>query len=193
MENPALPNQLFFNKQFSENDLMKGLYIVVVHATRIPPHIGLIADEKFHSLSIKGQDINSSIVALIKNSTQRKIPSLFIKIRPHSSFSETYLKEHFITNIQQFPKVDIGVATCLSPLKLFFNEVYNVAMNDINYLFELIPRLYSDGLIENISSLFVDEKKYQLPVYTEIEINAGITQVRNEFKYFTPALFNGEG
>jgi hypothetical protein len=184
-------NKLSIDKQFNSTDLLKGMYIVVIHATRIPPHIGLIADAKFHSLSIKGQDINTSVEALIKNSNQRKIPSLFIKIKPHNTFSELYLKEHFITNIQQFPKVDIAVATCLSPVKLFFEEVYNVAMDDINYLF--VPKLYSEGLIENISSLFVDEKKYQLPVYTDIEINAGITQARNEFKYITPALSKGEG
>src|ERR1035437_1841737 len=165
MEKLTSPNQLLFNKQFNENDLLKGLYIVVIHATRIPPHIGLIVEEKFHSLSIKGQDINTSLEALIKNSNQRKIPSLFIKIKQHSTFSTPYLKEHFITNIQQFPKVDIAVATCLSPVKLFFEEVYNVPMININYLFELIPKLYSEGLIENISSLFIDEKKYQLPEY----------------------------
>ena len=31
-------------KQFSENDLLKGVYIAVIHAARIPPHIGLIID-----------------------------------------------------------------------------------------------------------------------------------------------------
>ena len=190
MEKLTLPYHLTFNKQFNGNDLLKGVYIAVIHATRIPPHIGIIADGKFHSLSIKGQDINTSIEVLIKNSNQRKIPSLFIKIKPHSTFSELYLKEHFITNIQQFPKVDIGVATCLSPVKLFFEEVYNVPMNTVNYLFELVQKLYSEGLIENISSLFVDEKKYEFPVYTTAEINAGIAQVRSEFKYLSPNLPN---
>ncbi len=173
--------QFSINKQFSEEDLLNGIYIAVIHASRIPPHIGIIADGKYNSLSIKGQDINVPAAALIKNSRQRKIPSLFIKIKPHSTFSAAYLKEHFITNVQQFPRVDIGIATCLSPLKLFFEEIYNVPMKDINYLFELVPLLHSMGLIENISSLFIDEKKYQLPVYTNAEINAGIGKVRAEF------------
>ena len=186
MEKLTIPYKLSINKQFNENDLLKGLYIVVIHATRIPPHIGLIADGKFHSLTIKGQDINTSLEALIKNSNLRKIPSLFIKIKNHSTFSVPYLKEHFISNIQQFPKVDIAVATCLSPVKLFFEEVYNVSMSNVNYLFELIPKLYSEGLIENISSLFVDEDTYELPVYSDEEINTGIAQVRNEFKEKPP-------
>ena len=173
--------KLNINKPFSEEDLQKGLYIAVIHATRIPPHIGIIADKHYNSLTIKGQTINTSVTALIKNSVIRKIPSLFIKIKPHPTFSELYLKEHFITNVQQFQRVDTGVATCLSPIKLFFEEVYDVSMNDVNYLYELLPKLHAEGLIEHTTALHLDEN-YQLPVYTSAEINAGIDQVRSEFK-----------
>jgi hypothetical protein len=161
--------------------LRKGLFIAVIHATRIPPHIGMIADKHYHSLSIKGQDINVPLEVLLKNSRLRKIPSLFIKIKPHSTFSDIYLREHLITNIQQFQRVDIGIATCLSPIKLFFEEVYNVSLKDVDYLYQLLPLLASEGLIETSYSLFVDQENYKLPVYTHTEINAGITQVRTEF------------
>lgn len=169
------------DKSFDEHDLSKGLFIAVIHATRIPPHIGMIADKSYHSLSIKGQDINTPIAALIKNSSIRKIPTLFIKLKSHPAFSSIYLREHFITNVQQFERVDIGVATCLSPIKLFFEEVYGVSMKKVNYLYELLPVLESEGLIESISSIHVDEKTYHLPVYTNKEINAGIELVRKEF------------
>ncbi|MBA3706734.1 MAG: hypothetical protein H0W84_12785 [Bacteroidetes bacterium] len=177
-----IPYKLEINKTFNEDDLLKGLYIAVIHATRIPPHIGIIADKQYHSLSIKGQNINTSVNALLKNSTIRKIPTLFIKIKGHMTFSDAYLNEHFITNVQQFQRVDTGVATCLSPIKLFFEETYDVPMKEINYLYDLLPALHKEGLIEHISSLFVDEKKYQLPFYTSNEINEGIDQIRSEFK-----------
>ncbi|MGQ0829451.1 MAG: hypothetical protein ACT4ON_13765 [Bacteroidota bacterium] len=183
----STPYKLNINKQFSEEELLKGIYIAVLHATRIPPHIGLIIDKHYHSLTIKGQDINTSVNALIKNSQIRKIPSLFIKVKPHPTFSELYMKEHFITNVQQFQRVDSGVATCLSPIKLFFDEVYGVSMENINYLFELLPKLHSEELIEHTSSLFTDGN-YQLPVYAAAEIDAGIEQVRMEFKGLSPTL-----
>lgn len=174
--------KIIVNKSFNEPELLKGLYIAVIHATRIPPHIGMVIDKKYHSLSIKGQDINTSVAALIKNSTIRKIPSLFVKIKSHPTFSGVYLREHFITNIQNFNRVDIGIATCLSPLKLFFEEVYNIPMGDINYLYELLPALESSGLIESITSLNVDPENYQLPIYSDKEINAEIEQVRKDYK-----------
>jgi hypothetical protein len=174
--------KLSIDKSFKEEDLLKGLYIGVIYATRIPPHIGIITDKNYNSLTIKGQNINTPVNVLIKNTIIRKIPSLFIKTKPHPTFSEHYLKEHFITNIQQFQRVDVGIATCLSPIKLFFNEVYDLQLDSVNYLYELLPILHSEGLIESTTSLFVDEKSYELPIYTSKEINAGINQVRSEFK-----------
>jgi hypothetical protein len=142
----------------------------------------MIMDKKYHSLSIKGRDINTPVPALIKNSSIRKIPTLFIKIKSHPTFSDIYLREHFITNIEQFDRVDIGVATCLSPIKLFFEEVYNLPMKEINYLYEILPLLFAEGLIDSVSSLNLDQNTYSLPTYTNKEINEGITSVRNEYK-----------
>jgi hypothetical protein len=180
--------KLEINKAFNEADLLKGLYIVVIHATRIPPHIGIISNNFYHSLTIKGHEINVPVEVLIRNTTQRKIPSLFIKIKKHPIFSYDYLNEHFISNVKQFPIVDVGVATCLSPVKLFFEEAFTLPMNNVNYLYELLPIIETEGLIENISSLFVDEENYQLPVYTLAEINKGIEQAKNDKQYISLAI-----
>lgn len=165
---------------FGEDGLLNGIYIVVQHATRIPPHIGLIIDKTYHSLNIKGHDINTPVRALIKNIEQRHIPSLFIKIKLHSSFSQAYLKEHFILNIQQFPRVDKQVATCLSPIRYFFEEAYDVSMLDVHFLFDLLPRLQQEALIECSTSLFIDENTYTLPVYTQAQLDAEIELARAE-------------
>lgn len=172
---------LVINKALNPGDLQKGIYIVVLHATRIPPHIGLIIDKEYHSLTIKGQDCNTPLDALLRNITQRKIASLFIKINSHPVFSNSYLSEHFILNVKQFTRVDTGIATCLSPLKLFFDEVYNVSMEDVHFLYDLLPVLYSKELINSIDSLFIDEPIFQLPYYTLTEINEEIKLVRNNF------------
>jgi hypothetical protein len=160
----------------------------VMHATRIPPHIGLIIDKHYHSLTIKGRDINTPIRALVKNIEQRKIPSLFLKIKPHGTFSNTYMREHFILNIQEFPRVDKDVATCLSPIKLFFDEVYDVRMKEIHFLFDLLPHLFADNLVEFTSTLFVQESDYQLPVYTQQELDTEIENSRKEIRNST-AIF----
>lgn len=174
--------KLNINKHFSEEELLNGLFLVVIHATRIPPHIGIISKKYYHSLSIKGQEINIPAEAFIRNTIQRNIPCLFIKIKKHPVFSYDFLNEHFISNVKEFPEVEVGIATCLSPIKLFFDEVYNIPMNKVNYLYELLPVLEAEDLIENTSSLFVDEKNYQLPIYSFEEINEGIEHAKVERK-----------
>jgi hypothetical protein len=174
---------LTINKTLNTVDLQKGIYIVVLHATRIPPHIGLIINKQYHSLTIKGQDCNTPIDVLLRNINQRKIASLFIEINSHPVFSNSYLSEHFVLNVEQFPRVDTGIATCLSPLKLFFEEVYNVSMEQVNFLYDLLPTLYSKKLISSIASLFIDDFSFQLPYYTSTEINKEIKLVRSNFNY----------
>ncbi|MDF2436352.1 MAG: hypothetical protein K0Q95_728 [Bacteroidota bacterium] len=170
------PYTIAINSQLREDDFPKGLYVVILHAKRIPPHIGMITDDKYHSLSIKGKEINHSMQALVKNIRIRKIPSLFIKIKKHDTFSDDYLKEQFILNVSEYAKVEIGVATCLSPVKRFFEENYNIPSAGVNYIFELLPQLESKMLIENVRSAFIDEKLLQLPLYDLEQINMGIKE-----------------
>jgi hypothetical protein len=174
--------KLTIDSQLKEENLRKGAYISVIHASRIPPHIGMIFNNKYHSLSIKGQEVNQSVDTLIKNSKIRKIPSLFIKIKKHPSFSNEYLNEHFISDVSQFNRVESGKTTCLSPVKCFFEEAYGLSLKEVNYIFELLPELEKHDLIEATYSLFVDNKEFELPLYTFDEINKEIEAANNEIK-----------
>lgn len=174
--------KICINKKFHEDDLMKGAYIAITHATRVPPHIGMIINNKYHSLTVKGQETDKNVHALVKNSIIRKIPSVFIKVKQHSTFSYEYLNEHFISNVQQFTKVEAGKATCLSPVKLFFEEVYGLPLEKINYIFDLLPLLEKQGLIERVSSLCIEESEFQLPFYSFDEINKEIEKANKEIK-----------
>ncbi|MCW3070178.1 MAG: hypothetical protein JWO44_68 [Bacteroidetes bacterium] len=176
------PYTLNIDKAFHEDELLKGVYLVVLHASRIPPHIGLIAGKKYHSLTIKGQETDHSIEALLKNIRMRKIPSLFIKIKAHPVFSNDFLKEHFIQDVQQFPKVSVGGATCLSPVKLFFEKAYEVPLSNVNYLFELLPELEQNKLVEQVSALNSGESTFQLPVYDLQQIHSEIRLAEQEAK-----------
>jgi hypothetical protein len=170
------PYRITINGQLKEGDLLKGIHIVILHATRIPPHIGMIAGGEYHSLSIKGQEVNQSLQALIKNIRIRKIPSVFIKIKKHSTFSDEYLKELFVLNVLEHQRVEVGGATCLSPVKKFFEDNYSLSAANVKFIFELLPLVESKGHIESISSAFIENSEVQLPVYNQSQINAGIEE-----------------
>lgn len=173
------PYKLYPDKAFEEKSLSEGLFIAVTHASRIPPHIGMIAGGKYHSLTIKGQEINFPLEAFLKNIRIRKIPSLFIKINS-SGFGSDFLLEHFVKNVQRFVKVTANGVTCLSPVRSFFEEVYSVPTQNTRYLFELLPELEKKSLIEHVSSLNITVEEFDLPVYDLETLYAEIEKANRE-------------
>ncbi|MFI5149546.1 MAG: hypothetical protein ACHQRM_07405 [Bacteroidia bacterium] len=167
-----------------EADLKRGVFIALLHASRIPPHIGLLGDGLYHSLHVKGQELNVPLQVLYKGMMLRKIPALFIEIKPHPVFSETYLTEHFSTNVQAFERVDTGKATCLSPLKLFFEENWNLDLSPVEYLYELLPMLSERNMLGKVFSFHLDPGPFRLPYYTMKEIHEGIEQYKSEYKSY---------
>ncbi|MDQ3046592.1 MAG: hypothetical protein M3R27_03520, partial [Bacteroidota bacterium] len=155
-------------------------FIVVLHATRIPPHIGIIAGNSYHSLSIKGQERNIPLSLVLKNIRVRRIPSLFIRIIDHQRLTGDEISEQFLSDLSSFEKVSAQGATCLSPIKPFFERVYNVPATDIRYIFDLLPKLEQAELIMEISSLFIEEPVFTLPVYDMDEINHEILKAESE-------------
>ncbi len=119
----------------------KGIFLVLLHANRVPPHIGMMMDNVYHSLAIKGQELNVSGEALLKNISVRKIPSVFIEIARHPVFSNDHLGESFAEHVKQFDKVNPTGNTCLSPVKLFFSEFYALESNKIDLVFDLLEGL----------------------------------------------------
>jgi hypothetical protein len=167
------------------SELEKGVFIVMLHAGRIPPHIGILAGGLYHSLSIKGRDLDVGFEVLMKSIVQRKIPSLFIQIRPHDMLSPAQISSEFKSEVLGFTRVDIGMATCLSPLKLFFARHWLLQTENVNYIYELLPLLEQEGLLGrnyecNMETL-LEEQTFNLPYYTMTEINRGIEGVRTEY------------
>lgn len=113
----------------------------MLHVNRVPPHIGLLIDNVYHSLSIKGQELNVSGDALLKNISLRKIPSVFIEIKKHPVFSNLHLAEAFAEQVKQFDRVNATGNTCLSPVRLFFGEFYALDGAKIELVFDLLEQL----------------------------------------------------
>jgi len=150
----------------------------------------MIIGKHYYSLSIKGQELDVPVEAFVRNTMLRKIPSLLIRIAAHPLKSDTELKALMTQFIRRFPKVEIGKATCLSPVKLFFEAAYGIDVQDVNYVFELLPKLNAKGLAGTVTSLCIDEKTLQLPLYSLNDIHAGIAKAEQEAKEITRATKN---
>ena len=185
----TLPYTLSIDHALREEELRTGVYLVIVHALRVPPHIGMIVDGQYHSLSIKGQELDVPVEAFVRNTSLRRIPALFVKIGPAAA-SAGALKALLNGFIRQFPKVEAGKSTCLSPVKLFFEAAYGVPVRDVRYVFELLPELEAKSLIAGVSSLYIEGNRLQLPVYSMDDINGGIAKAEQEAREITRTAGN---
>lgn len=159
-------------KKINVNSLGKHLWIALLHVNRIPPHVGLIVNGSYNSLTLKGHELDIDSEVLLKTISLKKIESVFIKVVPHPVFSIDYQLQILKEYIKQFQKVKPNEATCLSPIKLFFQEFYALQLNDKELLFELIERLKSNNYLEYAQSLNFNLplNAIELPFYTSEQL-----------------------
>ena len=165
-------------------ELSKNTWIVILHASRTPPHIGILVDGNYNSLTIKGHELNINISVLLKTIQQKKIESLFIQLKRHPVFSTNYQLEICQHHIKQFIQVN-NEATCLSPVKLFLQEFYVIPLHEKELLFELVERLKQNDYIHKTIGFNVEEnishEEFQLPIYSNAELQKVIETERTNF------------
>lgn len=160
---------------FRENDLKNGTWIILLHARRIPPHVGLVIDGNYNSLTIKGQELNVSIKALLKLISQRNIETCFIRVVEHPVFSTDYQLRIFQETIKQFDSVKTSL-TCLYPVKLFFREFYALQLHENELLFDFLIRLNANNFLEAFSTQNFSSEILEIPFYTNEELKNRIEQ-----------------
>lgn len=164
--------------------LSKGTWLVILHASRIPPHVGLMIDGNYNSLTIKEREMNVKVEALLKTIANKRIESLFLKLVKHPVFSSDHQLSIFQEQLNQFSSVKPNEATCLSPLKLFFQEFYAV-QNNVNQLFyDFADELFqNDYIMQAIGFNMINSENntITLPHYTNEQLQQRIASERSVF------------
>lgn len=160
----------------SVTDLSYGVWLVVLHAFRKPPHVGLLINGKYSSLTLKGieKEIDSSI--LLKSIQQKKIESVFVQLKKHPVFSTDYLNEILKLNLNKFEKVKPFEASCVSPVKLFLNEFYALNSSENELLYELVERLKQNNFIDSVYGVNLKNTvTFNFPIYSFEELQQFIS------------------
>lgn len=167
---------------FDMNAFSKGIWLAVLHVDRIPPHIGIIFSGKYFSLTIKGKEIGVELIALVKTILQKKIPTVFLKIKDHPVFSTEHIQDIFIEQLHEFDQVKQFQSTCLSPIKKCFNEFYALSSNEKELFYEFIQKLHDNGFLLTSMPLNYENKEgIELPFYTEELLNQKIMIERKPY------------
>ncbi|MBN4051416.1 hypothetical protein JYU16_01230 [bacterium AH-315-M05] len=124
-----------------ENTPNKGIFIVVLYANRIPPHLSLMINGKVFSLSVNGPKVNMGVDDLSKLIRSKSIETLFFQLKDQEDSTVLQLIEKMRELTLAYPGLDAGGATCLNPIKEFCLSVYKTDITGVNFIFDLLPKL----------------------------------------------------
>lgn len=155
------------------NKLEKGLFMFMYRATRIPPHLGIIFNGKLYDITLQepnlGVDASVFLTSIIKKFTK----TIFFEIHQPKESEEENLILSLKDAIKQFQKIS-ETTSCISPLKFFFNEDYQLNTSQVNFIFDLIPLLIENQLIINTYHLNlernINQNEFLLKTYTKEDI-----------------------
>lgn len=168
---------------FDSKILSKQTWLVILHHNRIPPHIGLIINGNYNSLTIKGPETDVELNILLRTIESKKIESIFIQLQKQPVFSSQFQLDILQNYVQQFDYVKQNYATCLSPIKLFLNEFYGIEIIKDELLFELLIKLHDNDFLNCFASNTIkfNTNTFTLPCYTNIELQELILKERQPF------------
>lgn len=164
------------------HSIEQGIHLIILNADRKPPHIMLTVGGYLYSLGVDGPMFDKPISSLWKYCIKNWVKTLFVELALHPVTSIDEIKSKARTIIDCYPSLDIGNATCLSPIKDFFYDVYQAPVSNSNFIFELLPKLEAKRLIKGSMQLnmenYITNNSFQLLKYGMEDINAHIAKAR---------------
>lgn len=156
-------------QQFERQEYLLGTFLWVIHADKIPPHIGISKNGVYFSLKVSGKDDAISINSLVGIVNAKQIPTLALEVLDEE-LALSDLKSIF----DQFQRAESHVSSCLTPVsKLYFPKQEDLILSELLDAFqerELLGRNY--GL--NLKSSFRG-----IPAYGRSEITNRLMDLEN--------------
>lgn len=134
-------------------------YLWVLHADKIPPHIGCSLDSKFFSLKINGKDHGLPVDSLLEIITKKKVSTILIQL--NSVIDSEELHRVF----SQFTAIFPGKNTCLSPITSLLD-----CSETVFKLSDLLNYLDDQSAMKNVFGLNLGNDYTGIPEYDQEDI-----------------------
>ncbi len=162
------------NEQFLKQDV----YLVLLHANRIPPHLIVLVGGKVFTLTVKGATVDSELSPLLRLIRKNSIETVFVQLNVPALFTVDQLREEIRRFILAYPRVEVGIATCLDPIKQFCGTVYDPETGKVNFVYELLPKLEQLKVVGDCFHLnmepWLKSGAYEISPYSMNDIFEGI-------------------
>lgn len=155
------------------NKIEEGLFLFMHRATRIPPHLGIIYNGKMYDITLLGPNLGIDASEFLSTIVKKYTKTIFFEIQKPKAISTKNIQLLLLEKMKQFNNVSESTS-CIAPLKLFFEEAYQINTTQVNFIFDLIPLLIKNRLIINTYHLNLErnmsENEFLLKIYSKEDI-----------------------
>lgn len=130
-----------------ETLLQNDIFLLLINANKIPPHIILSVHGKIFAIDINGPTINAEVSGLIRYIKLKRIPVLFVRLKVPEIFNKSSLWQVINSCVLKYRKVGEGEYTCLTPIKEFCVNIYDKNAADLDLVYELIAVLKKNDFV----------------------------------------------
>ncbi len=131
----------------------------ILHADKIPPHIGISTQGSYFSLKVNGKDEDLPVEKLLSLCQIKKMSVVIVQLLKNLSLEDLKMK------FSDFEKAEDIKTTCLTPIKeLFTNETNVLKLKD------LLETQNKKGEIEKVFGLNLRSTFKGIPFYTTEQI-----------------------
>lgn len=160
------------------NQLYAGVYLLILNARTVPPHLSLTVSGKVYGISTKGPTFDKDVNVYLNHIRKHNIESVFVKLKLPAVYSDEQMLKSVRKVVKAYPRIDIGAATCLSPIKDFMSSAYQTKVHDVHLIFDLLPKLQEQGIIEGYYQMNLDNAMTKgellMERYTVFDVNEAI-------------------
>ncbi len=145
----------------------RNAYLWVIHANKIPPHIGISQGDTFYSLKANGKDDALPVGKILRVLQKKNIATAFFEIDPNAVITSP--KEIF----DRFESTVPGEITCLEPIKQILGE------SEATWLKELLGSLEDKGAIRRAYGWQLPADFEQIPDYNPQDIHRRLEHLQH--------------
>lgn len=150
------------------DELKNGFYLWILHADKIPPHIGCSVNGQYFSLKANGKDTNLNFSKVLSLIDLKSISAVIVKLKSEHSYNDV---------LQIFSNYDCAEPegnTCLTPIADLLN-----CKNEVEQLSELLKLLENRNDLDFNFGLNLTDTYHKLPEYSKIDIENRLHHLRN--------------
>ena len=151
-----------------------GTYLILFAVDQIPPHIGLVHQKNYFSVSTRGVKRKFPVAIVLDAIKKRSIKTIIVKFEMSSTLNS-------IDSVFSSWNAIVENQSCLLPIKEVLSS-WKDSFNSCSFIFDVLDVLKNEDDLHSIEHINCEKlilnDQIILPKYSQLEINEAIQNYR---------------